>query len=338
MDKIIFKKMVHSDLGLWNKWIKIPHVKDEWFIEGYEPAEYMAKKIAGSGYDFPFIIYLDNKPLGFIQACDLYAYRTICPNPKGVFCHEEPGTFCLDLFIAEESYLNRGYGTKIVKAFVQKLRDDFQAKKILIDPSLENKRAIRCYEKSSFQKVKIANDGVCEVLIMEWQPDMLVRECTRAILLNDKLEILLLKADDPNTTTTSGRYNGPFWFLVGGAIEPEENEEEAVLREIYEETGIKKDQIKLGPVVWKGDVDLIINGTLNRLQQRFIVASSSVTEISLEHLTAQEKLVIKDIRWFSLKEIQESQELIYPTCLKQYLPDILAGIYPKRPLEINLED
>jgi 8-oxo-dGTP pyrophosphatase MutT (NUDIX family)/RimJ/RimL family protein N-acetyltransferase len=336
MSKIEFKKMSHADLSLWNKWIEIPHVKEEWFIEGYEPADYMAKKIAGSGYDFPFIIYLDKMPLGFIQACDLYAYRTMCPKPKGVFCHEEPGTFCLDLFIAEETNLNQGYGSKIIKAFVEKLRDEFQAKKILIDPSVKNIRAIRCYEKSGFKSVKTAHDGVSEVLIMEWQPEMLIRECMRAILLNDKGEILLLKADDPKTTTTSGQYNGPFWFLVGGAIEPKENEEEAVLREIYEETGIKKDQIKLGPVVWRGDLDLIINGRLTRLRQRFMVAKSAATDLSLEHLTTQEKQVIKDIRWFSLKDIEESKELIYPHCLKQYLPDILADIYPKQALEIIL--
>lgn len=170
MENIEFKKMGLADFALWNKWIEIPHIKNEWFIEGYEPAEYMAKRLMGNGYDFPFIIYLNKTPFGFIQACDLYAYRTICPKTKGVFCHEKPGTFCLDLFIAEESHLGKGYGTKIVRAFVQKLREDFQAKKILIDPSAENTRAIRCYEKSGFKKIKTTYDGVCEVIIMEWQP------------------------------------------------------------------------------------------------------------------------------------------------------------------------
>jgi RimJ/RimL family protein N-acetyltransferase len=170
IEAITFKKMTAEHLSLWNAWIEIPHVKNVWFIEGYEPAGYMANKLAGNGYDFPFIIYLNERPIGFIQTCDLYAYRTLCEKPKGVFCHEEPGTFGLDLFIADENLLGKGLGTKIVQAFIQKLIDEFKAKKILIDPAADNLRAIRCYEKAGFKKLRTAHDGVCEVIVMEWLP------------------------------------------------------------------------------------------------------------------------------------------------------------------------
>lgn len=158
----------------------------------------------------------------------------------------------------------------------------------------------------------------------------------RVILLNAKNELLLLKCDDPNTTTTSGRYNGPFWFLVGGAIEPGEQVGEATLREIHEETGLVKEHITLGPIVWKGEFDLIINHELNRQNQRFIVAKTSVEEVSLHNLSAYERKVIKGIRWFSLEQIEKSTELIYPLCLKRYLPAIIDGNYPALPLEIDL--
>lgn len=158
----------------------------------------------------------------------------------------------------------------------------------------------------------------------------------RVILLNRENELLLIKADDPNTTTTSGRYNGPYWFLAGGAIEPGEEVEEAVVREIREETGITKEHISLGPIVWQGEFDLIMNGILSRQNQRFIVAKTSSNEVSLHNLTPQEKKVIKDIRWFSLEQIIESTELIYPLCIKRYLPAIIKGNYPQEPLEIDL--
>jgi len=73
----------------------------------------------------------------------------------------------MDLFIAEIDYLNKGYGTEIVKQFSQKIFDDFQAKKILIDPASTNKHAIRCYEKAGFEFVKLAHDGVTECYIMQ---------------------------------------------------------------------------------------------------------------------------------------------------------------------------
>lgn len=163
-----------------------------------------------------------------------------------------------------------------------------------------------------------------------------MRTSMRALLLNPHNEVLLLKADDPSTTTLGGHYNGPFWFLVGGKIEDGESEEETVLREIYEESGIEKNNIQLGPIVWYGEFDLILSGTFTRQKQFFIVAHSNTTSVSLDNLTDEEKKVIIDIRWFSLKEIQESKEIIYPLCLAQHLATLLNGDYPAQPIEIDL--
>lgn len=163
---IEFRPFQTEHLPLWEKWITIPHVKDVWFIPGYEPTSYIHQKIIGNGYDYPFVIYLNNQPIGYIVCCDLYAYKTICPKPKGLFTQEDQGTFCMDLFIAEEDYLNKGYGTKIVKLFTDYIFTRFPAEIILIDPATSNKRAIRCYEKAGFTFVKKAFDGVTDCYIM----------------------------------------------------------------------------------------------------------------------------------------------------------------------------
>ena len=168
MINIHFEEMTLNDISLWEKWITIPHVKEVWFIEGYETSDYIYQKIQGNGHTYPFIIYINDLPIGYVQSCDLYAYRTLCPKPKGLFTRENQGTFCIDLFIAESDYLNKGYGTKIVKLFTKKLIDEFGAKKILIDPAASNKRAIRCYEKAGFTIVKNAHDGITECAIMQF--------------------------------------------------------------------------------------------------------------------------------------------------------------------------
>jgi RimJ/RimL family protein N-acetyltransferase len=165
--EIIFRPMEINDLQLWEKWIKKSHVANVWFIEGYEPTDYIYTKIAGNGYDYPFIVYVDNLPIGYIQCSDLYTYRTQCQNPKGIFTKEELGTYCMDLFIGEEDYLNKGYGTLIVKAFINYVFTNFLAKKILIDPAISNKRAIHCYEKAGFGFLKQEFDGVNECWVME---------------------------------------------------------------------------------------------------------------------------------------------------------------------------
>ena len=166
--KISFKRFAQQDLPLFFEWAKKSHVKDTWFIDGYESIDKYSEKIKGNGYDYSFIIYIDDKPIGYIQCSDLYAYKTLCPNPKGIFVNEEPGTFCLDLFIGEEEYLNKGYGTEIVKLFADKLFTEFKARKILIDPACSNKRAIRCYEKAGFKFLRKEYDGVTESCIMEF--------------------------------------------------------------------------------------------------------------------------------------------------------------------------
>lgn len=78
-----------------------------------------------------------------------------------------PGTFCMDLFLADPNDLNKGHGTQIVKAFSEYIFQHFHARKILIDPAKTNLRAIRCYEKAGFKYVKESFDGVTQCAILE---------------------------------------------------------------------------------------------------------------------------------------------------------------------------
>lgn len=161
--QIHFESMVQHHLPLWEKWKQVPHV---WFADGYESSDKVHEKIAGNGYDYPFIIYVDAMPVGFIQACDLFSYRSICEKPKGLFINEPEGTWCVDLFIAETEYLDKGYGTQIMRDFTQKLFSEMNVQQIWIDPAESNKRAIRCYEKTGFSFVRTAHDGVTTCHVM----------------------------------------------------------------------------------------------------------------------------------------------------------------------------
>jgi len=162
------------------------------------------------------------------------------------------------------------------------------------------------------------------------------RNSVKILLFNDKKELLLMCVDDPKTTSVEGKYSGPFWFPVGGAIEPGETIQEAALREVYEETGIKKEDIELGPVVWHGEFDLILAGTPTHIKETFIVAETKQNNIDLTNLTCWEKAVVKKIDWFSLEEIKNCKEVIFPVLLPKYLPDIITEKYPSEPVEIDL--
>ena len=74
----------------------------------------------------------------------------------------------------------------------------------------------------------------------------------RVILINDKNEILLMHARDQSTTRTVEKYNGYFWFLVGGEQGNSESVVQIAVRELWEEAGLTEAEFKLGPIVWKG--------------------------------------------------------------------------------------
>lgn len=51
---------------------------------------------------------------------------------------------------------------------MNKLRTEFETKKILIDPACSNKRAIKCYEKAGFKVIRKEYDDSTECCVMEF--------------------------------------------------------------------------------------------------------------------------------------------------------------------------
>lgn len=162
-----------------------------------------------------------------------------------------------------------------------------------------------------------------------------IRNSVKILLLNNN-EILLMCADDPTTRSIYGKYYGKFWFPIGGEIEDGETVEQAAIREIYEETGIEKKDIELKSIVWFGEFDLILSGVKTRIKEKFIVAKTKNNNVFLNHLDEWEKKVVKEIRWFSIDKIKNSKEVIFPVLLYKYLPDIISGKYPEKPIKIDL--
>ncbi len=119
-------------------------------------------------------------------------------------------------------------------------------------------------------------------------------------------------------------------------MEDGESLQETAIRELFEETGLTPEEVELGPIVWFGEFELVLSGTPTRLKQRFMVATTRQNNISLANLTQEEQAVIQKTAWFSLEEIKNSPNIIYPVLLPKYLPDILSGNYPAEPLEIDL--
>lgn len=150
------------------EWAEKKHVKEVWFLEGYQPREYILKKIEGNGIEHPFVILIDGKPIGYIQYWDVYARDIIEKEKRDYFTGSPQGTYGIDLFIGDEEYLGKGYGTEILRQFSRILFEKYEALKLVVDPMANNKKAIHSYEKAGFKFSRMGYDPVGgDVAILE---------------------------------------------------------------------------------------------------------------------------------------------------------------------------
>ncbi|WP_325063423.1 GNAT family N-acetyltransferase [Gracilibacillus salitolerans] len=64
----------------------------------------------------------------------------------------------MDQFIGEEKYWNKGIGTLLVSSMVAFLIKHKNPDRIDMDPQTTNTRALHCYEKCGFKKVRILSN------------------------------------------------------------------------------------------------------------------------------------------------------------------------------------
>ena len=158
-----FNPLQEADLSLLCDWLNEPHVK-EWWDDNLTNDEIKSKygTRIGDSVIVPFIAYLNKKPIGFIQ------YYQADKVGDGWWPDEVEGTIGIDQFIGEKDLLNRGIGTKMIRAFVHHLFRNLNAKKIIADVDPKNLRAIRCYEKVGFEFVKemMTPDGIAHLMVI----------------------------------------------------------------------------------------------------------------------------------------------------------------------------
>ena len=166
---------------------------------------------------------------------------------------------------------------------------------------------------------------------------MLQRKTVRILLINQDKQLLLMRVIDPTTTGTDKKPRSAFWCTIGGKIESDETVEQAASRELFEETGLTQEDVKLGPIVWYGLHQMIISGNHVELDEKFIVANlTSNKQVTQDNFTENEKSVVTHLEWLSLADIVNYSEPIFPAILKTELADILNVNYPVAPKWVDL--
>jgi 8-oxo-dGTP diphosphatase len=115
-----------------------------------------------------------------------------------------------------------------------------------------------------------------------------------AVLRLHSEEILLVKHRWHDGTAS--------WVLPGGALVPEENPEEAALRELYEETGLKGRILRF---LFSLPYDLGSSTT-------FLVEVDPDAQVALgydpEEMQEEQKM-LEDVAWLSLQDVREHPEV-----------------------------
>ncbi len=156
---ISFKSLSTSDIKQIYDWTQQPHVKKWWQDpEDWEEFKNKFEDKLISPDRACFVIYIENKSVGYIQ--------TYQANKFPEWTDQPDGTYGMDLFIGNPNFIGKGFGTEIVKLFVEKIFENSKATRIIINPDVNNIAAIRAYEKAGFKKLhEIKRENDTEILM-----------------------------------------------------------------------------------------------------------------------------------------------------------------------------
>ena len=111
------------------------------------------------------------------------------------------------------------------------------------------------------------------------------------------------------------------WATPGGALEAGESFADAARRELYEETGIRRESV--GPHVAELEfVFQLHDGEYVTAEERFFVIRVADQSISRDHWTPIETEVMTDHHWWSVEELTSTSEAVFPETLVAILASI----------------
>jgi RimJ/RimL family protein N-acetyltransferase len=200
MKSIHFKNLAENDLPLLFNWFQKPHIK-QWYARGENYTLDMIREKYLPRILHPqsipnFIVYVDNTPIGHIQ---IYCVKDSLPDGVTNYHHPlfddfKPNEIAgIDLFIADENYLKKGYATLALTNFIEEyVRGKFIL--LVTDPLKINKNAIQFFERNGFKKFKSStNNTANELMILAITPQ---ENNTKIILTTNRLILRTWKPSD----------------------------------------------------------------------------------------------------------------------------------------------
>lgn len=157
------------------------------------------------------------------------------------------------------------------------------------------------------------------------------RMAARVLVLDRADRVLLLRGRDP-----AAPESGTWWFTPGGGLADGESVASAARRELAEETGLT--DVRLGPAVWVRTCEFAWCGSSYRQHETFFLARVDRPAVDHTGVTPLEADALIEHRWWSVPELLETAEVVYPTSLGLELARLLRDGPPARPVEVASDD
>jgi len=150
------------------------------------------------------------------------------------------------------------------------------------------------------------------------------REAVRALVVDAEDRVLLMRWEH-----SVGRQ--AWWITPGGGVRDGESDEDALRRELVEEAGL--DVVDVGPPVWRREHVLPFGRRIVRQHERFHLVRveshdvAPAVDLATENVTGH--------RWWTLDELETTDERISPRNLATHLRALLRDGPPPWALELD---
>ena len=156
-----------------------------------------------------------------------------------------------------------------------------------------------------------------------------MRLSAKAFVVDPAGRLLLLDCVDP------ARPDVRWWELPGGGVEPGEDEVDALVRELLEETGLTVERSAVGPLMWTQESTFRHRGERRwaRCHGR-VVHVPDPDAVAVPVLMDDEQDTILGQRWWTREQLASSDCLFFPRAVPSLLPRVLAGERVDEPFDM----
>jgi 8-oxo-dGTP pyrophosphatase MutT (NUDIX family) len=145
------------------------------------------------------------------------------------------------------------------------------------------------------------------------ESELIERRAARVLVVDAAGRVLMLRGFDPENPDVR------YWFTVGGGLEPCETLEQAAVRELAEETGLRVDTAALGEPVWNDVAEFPFDGRRYRQEQAWFLLRVDFLDVDRSGFDETERATVDTVTWWAPRDFQTATEPYYPPDLPALL-------------------